>query len=73
MSKNILEWSPLLVQPNKFQLDSERKDMGKSTMFNVTYCTIIKVPDKFSAGWTNKDMVEQTNTNLILSLSVRST
>jgi len=28
MSKNILEWSPLLVQPNKFQVDSERKDMG---------------------------------------------
>ena len=27
MSKNILEWSPLLVQPNKFQVDSERKDM----------------------------------------------
>ena len=28
MSKNILEWSPILVQPNKFQVDSERKDMG---------------------------------------------
>ena len=28
MSKNILEWSPLLLQQNKFQVDSERKDMG---------------------------------------------
>ena len=27
-SKNIYEWSPLLDQPNTFQVDSERKDMG---------------------------------------------
>ena len=28
MSRNILEWSPLLVKPNKFQVDGERKDKG---------------------------------------------
>ena len=61
ISKIILEWSPLLLQQNKFQVDRERKDMGKSTMFKgniikLTYCTIIKMPasrvEKFSVGWT---------------------
>ena len=28
VSKNILEWSPPLVKPNKFQVDRKRKDMG---------------------------------------------
>ena len=28
MSKNILEWSPLLLKQNKCQVDSDRKDMG---------------------------------------------
>ena len=51
--------SPLLFQPNNFQVDSERKDMGESTMFKeniikLTCCTIIKMLasriDKFSAG-----------------------
>ena len=61
-SKNILEWYPVLVNQKKIQLDSKRKDMGKSTMFKeniikLTNCTIIKMPasrvDKFSAVWTN--------------------
>ena len=28
-SKNILEWSPVLVQQKKIQLDSKRKDIGR--------------------------------------------
>ena len=37
---------PLLVQPNKFQVDSERKYMGLSTMFKeniikLTYTTLL--------------------------------
>ena len=39
-SKNILEWSPLLVQRNKFQVNSEREDRWQSTMFKENIINI---------------------------------
>ena len=60
-NKNVSQWSPLLVQQKKSQVDSERKDIEQSNMFseniiNLTCCIIIKMPafrvDKFSAGRT---------------------